>query len=244
MTAVFELTTLEIRIRSNDAVYAALQKSLPEAGGRLLGAFVPDIGDLNRLFLLREFADGNALIKARAAMHESADPLGCHEWLLSMRSRSFALFPFLPAVQVSAHGPCYEIRTYTLRQNKLAATWASWQAALPARVAMSPLIGAFSALDGDVPGIMEEPEVTIDLDEIRERGFLQAIVDNNSISYFIYKGQPMGYEYELLQSLTRYLKLELKIKVISGIEQSIDMLNKGEGDLIAFPLTVTQERTN
>ena len=89
----------------------------------------------------------------------------------------------------------------------------------------------------------EEPVVTIDLDQIRERGFLQAIVDNNSISYFIYRGQPMGYEYELLQSLTRHLKIKLKIKVISGIEQSIDLLNKGEGDLIAFPLTITQERT-
>ena len=88
-----------------------------------------------------------------------------------------------------------------------------------------------------------EPEVTIDLNQIRERGFLQAIVDNNSISYFIYRGQPMGFEYELLQSLTRALKVKLKIKVISGIEQSIDLLNKGEGDLIAFPLTITQERT-
>ena len=87
------------------------------------------------------------------------------------------------------------------------------------------------------------PEVTIDLDQIRERGFLQAIVDNNSISYFIYRGQPMGYEYELLQSLTRHLNVELKIRVISGIEQSIDLLNRGEGDLIAFPLTVTKERT-
>lgn len=90
----------------------------------------------------------------------------------------------------------------------------------------------------------EEPKVSIDLDQIRQRGFLQAIVDNNSISYFIYRGQPMGYEYELLQSLTRHLKIKLKIKVISGIEQSIDLLNKGEGDLIAFPLTITQERTN
>ena len=87
------------------------------------------------------------------------------------------------------------------------------------------------------------PEVAIDLVEIRERGFLQAILDNNSISYFIYRGQPMGYEYELLQSLTQHLKIELKIRVISGIEQSIDLLNKGEGDLIAFPLTITQERT-
>src|SRR5436190_28109 len=91
-------------------------------------------------------------------------------------------------------------------------------------------------------GFAQEPEVTIDLPQIRERGFLQAIVDNNSISYFIYRGQPMGYEYELLQSLTSQLKIKLKIKVISGIEQSIDLLNKGEGDLIAFPLTITQER--
>ena len=88
------------------------------------------------------------------------------------------------------------------------------------------------------------PEVAIDLNQIRERGFLQAILDNNSISYFIYRGQPMGYEYELLQSLTQYLKIELKIRVISGIEQSIDLLNKGEGDLIAFPLTITQDRTD
>src|SRR5262245_20672171 len=89
----------------------------------------------------------------------------------------------------------------------------------------------------------QEPEVTIDLQQILERGFLQAIVDNNSISYCIYRGQPMGYEYELLQSLARYLDVELKIRVLSGIEQSIDLLNRGEGDIIAFPLTITQERT-
>ncbi|MBL7865876.1 MAG: transporter substrate-binding domain-containing protein [Cyclobacteriaceae bacterium] len=87
------------------------------------------------------------------------------------------------------------------------------------------------------------PEVSMDLRQIRERGFLQAIVDNNSISYFIYRGQPMGYEYELLQSLAKSLDVELKIRVISGIEQAIDLLNRGEGDLIAFPLTVTKERT-
>lgn len=87
------------------------------------------------------------------------------------------------------------------------------------------------------------PVVTIDLAEVRERGFLQAIVDNNSVSYFIYRGQPMGYEYELLQSLAKSLNVELKIRVISGINQAIDMLNRGEGDIIAFPMTVTQERT-
>lgn len=89
-----------------------------------------------------------------------------------------------------------------------------------------------------------EPLILRDLDAIRQRGFLEALVDNNSVSYFIYKGRPMGYEYELLQRLASELKVELKIKVISGIEEAIDKLNRGEGDVIAFPLTITKERTN
>ena len=39
----------------------------------------------------------------------------------------------------------------------------------------------------------------------------------------------MVMEYELLQSLTKHLKVKLKIKVISGIERSVDLLNRGEG---------------
>jgi len=96
----------------------------------------------------------------------------------------------------------------------------------------------------DQPDFTTTPEVTIDLAQIRQRGFLRAIVDNNSISYFIYRGQTMGFEYELLQDMARRINVELKIKVISGIEQAIDLLNRGEGDLIAFPLTVTKDRTD
>jgi membrane-bound lytic murein transglycosylase F len=69
------------------------------------------------------------------------------------------------------------------------------------------------------------------------------LVDNNSISYFIYKGQPMGYEYELLNLLARHLNVDLKIKVTSGVERAIDLLNTGQGDILAFPLTVTKDRT-
>jgi membrane-bound lytic murein transglycosylase F len=89
-----------------------------------------------------------------------------------------------------------------------------------------------------------EPLVNLDLDQIVKRGYINALVDNNSTSYFIYRGTPMGYEYELLERFANYLKVELKIKVIAGIEEAIDLLNKGEGDVIAFPLTITKERTN
>lgn len=86
------------------------------------------------------------------------------------------------------------------------------------------------------------PEVNLDLDAIVKRGYLTALVDNNSISYFIYKGQPMGYEYELLRNFAKQLHVDLKIKVTSGIEPAIDQLNKGKGDIIAFPLTINKPR--
>lgn len=87
-----------------------------------------------------------------------------------------------------------------------------------------------------------DPEVALDLDAIKKRGYINALVDNNSVSYFIYKGQPMGYEYELLNLFARHLDVDLKIKVTSGVDRAVDQLNKGEGDIIAFPLTITKER--
>lgn len=87
------------------------------------------------------------------------------------------------------------------------------------------------------------PVVQLDLDAIQKRGFINVLVDNNSISYFIYKGQPMGYEYELLKLLAGELKVGMKIQVTSGVEQAVDQLNRGEGDILAFPLTITKART-
>ncbi len=85
--------------------------------------------------------------------------------------------------------------------------------------------------------------IRFDLDEIQKRGYINALVDNNSISYFIYRGRSLGYEYELLQLLADHLKVRLKIQVTSGVDRAIEQLNQGEGDVIAFPLTVTKSRT-
>src|SRR5690606_16952978 len=81
-----------------------------------------------------------------------------------------------------------------------------------------------------------------DLDSIRKRGYINALVDDNSISYFIYKGQPMGYDYELLQLFAEHLNVDLKINVTTGIGKAIDKLNQGETDIMAFPLTITKQR--
>lgn len=88
------------------------------------------------------------------------------------------------------------------------------------------------------------PDVVFTLEAIKKRGYITALVDNNSFSYFIYKGRPIGYEYELLKLFAKQLKVELRIKIISGVENGIQQLKTGEGDILAFPLTVTKERTD
>jgi membrane-bound lytic murein transglycosylase F len=105
-------------------------------------------------------------------------------------------------------------------------------------------LGLIGCPSGTRDSMIGKPQLSRDLPDLRTDGVLRALVDNNSVSYFIYKGRSMGFEYELLQDLAAFLKLELKIRVISGVEEAINQLNKGEGDLIAFPLTITRERKN
>ena len=85
-------------------------------------------------------------IKYTATGWLSSDPLGCAEWLVSLRSEGHALFPFLPQPQPGAHGRWYEFRTYGLKQGLMAPTIEAWKDAMPAREKLSPLVGAFTAL--------------------------------------------------------------------------------------------------
>ena len=105
---------------------------------------------------------------------------------------------------------------------------------------ISLVLLAFSCKQPPKEDFSSEPQIQLDLDAIVKRGYINALVDNNSISYFIYKGHPMGYEYELLKLLADHLKVDLKIKVTSGVDRAIQQLNSGEGDILAFPLTINK----
>jgi membrane-bound lytic murein transglycosylase F len=81
-----------------------------------------------------------------------------------------------------------------------------------------------------------------DLAQIQQRDTLIALTGYNAYSYFIYRGQPMGYEYELLNLYAKHLGVKLKIKVLRNITEMFRLLNQGKGDLIAYNLTVTGNR--
>ncbi len=85
-------------------------------------------------------------------------------------------------------------------------------------------------------------EVSNSLADIKRKGKLIVITDYSSTNYFIYRGQPLGYQYEMLQELANYLNVKLELRVNSDLEKSFKLLNKGEVDLIAENITITRER--
>jgi membrane-bound lytic murein transglycosylase F len=93
------------------------------------------------------------------------------------------------------------------------------------------------------PHITENSKpVSYDLDSIIRRGKLIAVTDFNSTNYFIYKGEPMGFHFELLKEFTDHLGIDLEIITENHLEHAFDLLNSGGADLLAIGLTVNTSR--
>lgn len=77
-----------------------------------------------------------------------------------------------------------------------------------------------------------------DLPRLKEEGVIKAVTLYSSTSYFQYKMQPMGYEYDLIQDFARQQGLRLQIEVAESVPRLIEMLEQGEADVIAYPLPI------
>ena len=96
--------------------------------------------------------------------------------------------------------------------------------------------------DEEVVNPIVANSVDRDLDDIREDGVLRALVVYSSTSYFLYKGQAMGFEYELLKRLAEHLDLKLELVVSDDLDSEFEVLNRGDVDLIAHGMTITNQR--
>ena len=92
-----------------------------------------------------------------------------------------------------------------------------------------------------VPKYWESP-AELDFDAIKKRGFIRAVVDNSSTSYYIYRGRTMGYEFELLRNLANQLGVNLRLIVRYDLEDAFKLLNRGKADIVAINFEVTEER--
>ena len=77
------------------------------------------------------------------------------------------------------------------------------------------------------------------LDGIKSRGKLIAVTGNNSLDYFIYKGDPMGYQLEMAEAFANELGVKLEIIIESNPNEAIRLLEDGKADIIAMDLPIT-----
>ncbi len=105
-----------------------------------------------------------------------------------------------------------------------------------------PIILLLAVTCKDTPERIGSRREVNDLSEILEKGKLIAITDYNSTDYFIYRGQPLGYQYDMLQDLADHMNIKLDVVVSNSLEETFNCLRMGDCDLIALNLTVTRQR--
>lgn len=87
------------------------------------------------------------------------------------------------------------------------------------------------------------PELTTP-DKILKADEITVITRNDAHCYYMYRGQPMGFEYDLAKAFADFLGAKLKVKIVENWDGMISALMDGSGALIAANLTITPKRQN
>lgn len=90
---------------------------------------------------------------------------------------------------------------------------------------------------------ISEP-VERDFQEIKDSGILRMITHYSTNTYFLNQGIEAGFEYELVREFAREHDLTVEVIIVGANENPFELLNSGEGDVIAANYTVTPERSD
>ena len=102
-----------------------------------------EVGPLNEIIHVWGYKDlaERARIRAEAAK-EANWPPKIRDFIVDQNVEVLNPFPFIPDVTPGTLGPIFEIRRYTLAAGSLPGVMKRWEAALPARIKLSPLVTA------------------------------------------------------------------------------------------------------
>jgi membrane-bound lytic murein transglycosylase F len=78
------------------------------------------------------------------------------------------------------------------------------------------------------------------LDKIKKRGFVVLITTNGPTTYYLYREDEMGFEFDLAKAFADYLGVELKV-VVAEWDEVFPLLRRGRGDFIGAGLGIGDE---
>jgi peptidoglycan lytic transglycosylase F len=87
----------------------------------------------------------------------------------------------------------------------------------------SPVIGAYNFMT---------------LQRIQRAGEITVVTRNTAHCYYLYRDQPLGFEYEMAQAFAEYLGVRLRIKVVDRWADMVGALNDGSAALIAASMPI------
>jgi membrane-bound lytic murein transglycosylase F len=88
------------------------------------------------------------------------------------------------------------------------------------------------------------PVYKADLAEIEKRKVLRVLTRNNAATYFLWRGELMGFEYELAKRFAKRLGVRLEMVVAPSREALTQWLLDGKGDMIAASITIPKDSDN
>lgn len=147
---LYDITILSLRPGTQGRAIPRLAETAPAAPGKLLACWTTDIGMLNQVMIIREYASAQEASDARLASMRSDNPLGTGEFAISHTSDTFELLPFLKPLQPGQYGPFFEVRTYLLKPGVVGGNIARWEKALPERNKRSQVLTAMTSASGQM----------------------------------------------------------------------------------------------
>ncbi len=176
---LYEIATLTIAVGTLAKALPRIQAYMAQgpAQGTLRACWHCDLGPLNEIMVVRDFADDGVRLAERDRLATAGNAFGIGEFTTAMRAETFRLFPWLPPIAAGSPGPYYEVREYTVRSAGMIDRLRQWEEALPQRLQRSPLVAAMYAVEGIMPRYVHIwPYASLDARaEIRARAIADGI---------------------------------------------------------------------
>jgi hypothetical protein len=143
---IVEMRTYTLKPGSQATVVERFGKALPNRTklSPLTAFWMTDVGPLNQIihvWCYKDSAERDA-IRGQATKLEGWPP-DIHEFVVKQESKVMNPAPYSPPLEPRQLGGVYEIRTYIYKPRSMPHVTESWSAALPERIKLSPLVGAF-----------------------------------------------------------------------------------------------------
>ncbi len=140
---IYEIRTYGIAVGSLDEVEKRFGEAYEHRKkySELAAFWHTEIGPLNEIIHVWPYRDlvERARIRAEAVKDPNWPPK-ISEFIRTMHSEILVPFPFSPMLTPGKLGPIYEMRIYTVKAGMLPENMKAWEAKLPGRLKLSPLV--------------------------------------------------------------------------------------------------------